>query len=69
MGTRGERTTVRLRVEELEPRLTPGLLTVTPPGFVDPNVDLIVSLPFAPNAGLTNAQGHTGGVVHWTPGR
>ena len=56
-----------LRTEGLEDRVMPGLLTITPVASVVSSDAYIRSLPFAPNVGLTNAEGHTGGVVQWTP--
>jgi len=59
---------VRLELEVLEDRVVPGRLTIIPVGEVLSSDSYIVSLPSAPNVGLTTAQGHTPGVVHWTPG-
>src|SRR5262245_1496667 len=59
---------VRLGFELLEDRVVPGLLTITPRAEVISSDSYIVSLPSAPNVGLTIAQGHTNGVVHWTRG-
>ncbi len=53
-------------VEELEQRIVPGTLTISPKA-VDTG-PFVTSLPFAPNKGLTMAQESTGGVVTWTPG-
>jgi hypothetical protein len=58
---------VRLQVELLEGRVVPGLLTSTPVASVISSDSYIHSLPFAPNVGLTTAQEHSPGVVHWTP--
>jgi hypothetical protein len=57
---------VRLALEQLEDRLTPGLLIVTPSsGFIDPLSGLVRD---AAQAGLTTAQAQTHGVITWSPG-
>ena len=67
METPIEGKMVSLDFELLEDRVMPGLLTVTPVASVISSDSYIFHLPLAPNVGLTNAQGHTGGVVQWTP--
>ena len=57
-----------LDIEILENRAVPGTLTITPVASVVSSDSYIVRLPSAPNVGLTEAQVHSGGVVHWTPG-
>jgi hypothetical protein len=61
---------VRLQIEILEDRVVPGLLTVSPIGnsdsYIHPDA-YIHALPAPPHVGLTIAQGHSGGVVQWTP--
>src|SRR5262249_32741556 len=57
-----------LDVQLLEGRAVPGTLTITPRAEVISSDSYIVSLPSAPNVGLTTAQEHNGGVVKWTPG-
>ena len=66
MEPRAPNVVVRLEFELLEDRLVPGTLVVTPVGL---HGDAYIHfLPPQPNVGLTNAQGHTPGVVHWIPG-
>jgi hypothetical protein len=57
---------MKLEIELLEDRAVPGLLTIVPVASVVSSDSYIVKLPFAPNVGLTIAQGHSG-VVTWTP--
>jgi hypothetical protein len=55
-----------LQVEQLEDRVTPGLLTVTPRVVSEGGVATLVA--DAAMHGLTNAQAHTAGVIIWMPG-
>jgi hypothetical protein len=57
----------RPQLEQLEDRLSPGTLLVTPPSFINPNVNLAV--PDDAKPGLNAAQVHTHGVITWEPTR
>ena len=56
----------RLQIEELEERIAPGLLTVTPP--TDVAQHKLAEPPAHAMHGLNTAEAHTGGVINWTPG-
>ena len=58
---------MKLEIELLEDRAVPGLLTIVPVAKVLSGDSYTHFLPRAPNVGLTIAQGHSGGVVSWTP--
>ena len=57
---------IRLEVEELEERIVPGTLTITPrSGITDGTSNTVADRAMH---GLNTAQGNAGGVITWTPG-
>jgi len=67
MPTRRPQPRTRPELEQLEDRLAPATLIITPaPGFIDPLTNL--NHPIKAMHGLTTAQAHTHGVITWITG-
>jgi hypothetical protein len=64
---RSQKNRVRLSIETLEHRDAPAALTVSPPGWVDPEFEPIVKETTASaKPRLETAEVHSGGVVQWS---
>jgi len=62
-----QKNRVRLSVEALERRDAPATLTISPPGWVDPDPNPIVKeITASARPGLATAAVHSGGVVQWS---
>ena len=66
---RTQKNRVRLSIETLERRDAPATLTISPPGWIDPEPQPIVKeITASAKPGLANAELHSHGVVHWSLG-
>jgi hypothetical protein len=63
-----QKNRARLSIETLERRDAPATLTISPPGWVDPDPNPIVKeITASAKPGLANAELHSHGVVQWSP--
>mgnify|MGYP007059435672 CR=1 FL=1 len=58
----------RFSIEQLEQRIAPGILRVSPNGVMDPGADYVRMVPDAARPGLETAQEHSRGVISWSIG-
>ena len=62
-----QKNRARLSVEALEHRDAPATLTVSPPGWINPDTEPIVKeVTASAKPGLATAEVHSGGVVQWS---
>src|SRR4051812_23942908 len=68
--TSSQKNRVRLSVESLEHRDAPATLTISPPGWVDPDTQpiapMVKEITASARPGLATAEVHSAGVVQWS---